>query len=128
MLEKSFSNNKCSLPLKVLKKGNLRAIGIGMKKQTNEEIQNKEAILQATFINDGEVPLHKVYVVFFSQKEQTQENEIGRVLIDEINPKTPITAEIKWKYEPGISYQPSFQLFLKGSLQRVSSVEGGIEK
>lgn len=123
IIERDFINNYHSIDIKVLKKGKLKSLGIKMKEQTADELTKHEATLQAKFINEGETPLHKVFVVFFSQKEQNPTTEIGRLFFDEVEPNVPKTAEIKWKYEPNVSYKPSFQIYLKGSLQRISSVE-----
>lgn len=121
--EISEKNNFASIPVKILRKGSIKPIGIRMKPQSAEEKAQNEATLEVSFTNDGDVPLNRVVVVFFSQMEQTPENEIGRVIVDEVKPNTPAVASLKWKYHPGVSYQPTSQLFIKGSTRRVTSFE-----
>ena len=67
-----------------------------------------------------------MFVEFYSSYEQTGENKLGQVLIEEIRPAETQMAIYRWQAREEDLHRaarPSYKIFLKGSLQRISSVD-----
>lgn len=126
VLETDESNNVASLELRVKSKAILVPRGITILEQTPEERQQHVARLAARVKNAGETEARNVFVEFYSSYQQTEENKLGEVLIEEIQPGETQTAIYRWQAREEDLYhavRPSYKIFLKGSLQRISSVD-----
>jgi hypothetical protein len=126
IFESDESNNVASQPLRVKSKAILVPRGITILEQTPEEREQHVARLAARVKNAGETPAHSVFVEFYSSYNQAEENRLGQVLIEEIQPGETQTAVYRWEAREEDLHRvvrPSYKIFLKGSLQRISSVE-----
>lgn len=124
--ESDESNNVASRPLRVKTKAILVPRGIIILEQTLEEREQHVARLAARVKNAGETAAHNVFVEFYSSYEQTGENKLGQVIIEEIRPAEIQMAIYRWQAREEDLHRaarPSYKIFLKGSLQRISSVD-----
>lgn len=126
IFETDESNNIASRPLRVKTKAILVPRGITILQQTPEEREQYVARLAARVKNAGETAARNVSVEFYSSYEQTGDNKLGQVLIEEIQPTEIQTAIYRWQAREEDLHRvvrPSYKIFLKGSLQRISSVD-----
>lgn len=117
-------NNVLLHEIYVRSKADLKVRGIEAR-QTPEEEENLVARLVAKVANEGETAAGNVSVRFFKSRYQSPETLIGENLIPEIRPGETAETIYEWKLtkdEARFIYNPSIQVFLKGSSQRLSSV------
>lgn len=91
-----------------------------------KETVGKEMPLIAKFKNIGETDGEDIAVIFFKSKEQTEENEIGRIFIKEVKAGEVKEVPFNWQYKEGEltqDFNPSFQVGFKSSTQRVSNLD-----
>ncbi len=122
--ESREDNNMTTLTLHVRTRADLRPERIEIQ-QTENERKNLKARLVARVRNDGETPAKNVSVRFFKSRYQTPENIIGETLIPLVSPGDTAETVLEWaltEEEARFTYSPTFQVFLKGSSQRMSSV------
>jgi hypothetical protein len=107
-------------------KAQLKRDGAPYAKQTDQERLDDVYRLFCPLRNDGETPAHNVEVNFFSGIEQTPEQKIGTVHLDEVPAKGKAEAVLEWKFDkqqyPGISkenLQLTTEVRLRGSQQRL---------
>jgi subtilase family serine protease len=126
VVEAREDNNVASRSLYVRKKAILRPAGIMFGDQTPEQRRQNTMPLVALVRNDGETLAEEVYVTFFSEEAQEKENLLGEVLVGEIQPGETREATYLWqirKEDLHKLFRPSFQIHLRGSSQRISSME-----
>ncbi len=126
--EKNADNNSAAARLYVKEKAKLQPGGILMKPQTEQEKEKGIIRLQAAVQNRGETAARNIFVEFFKTEEQTPENLIGKSFIPEIQPGEQKLAVISWEIKSEERHQkvrPTYRIFLKGSLQRISSISDG---
>lgn len=125
VLEQHEDNNVASAQIYVKKKAILRPGGIFLKPQTPEEKRKGILRLQAVVKNIGETDARNIFVEFFKTEEHSPENMIGKVFVPLVKAGSEEVAEIEWRIKPEerhLKVRPSYRIFLKGSLQRISSV------
>jgi len=123
--ETDESNNTAVVSLYVRTKADLRPTGIDIM-QTPEEKEQLIAHLAASVENRGETEARNVSVRFFKGKVQTPETMIGETTIPKIDPGETVQTDHIWELteeEARFTYRPTYQVFLKGSSQRLSSVD-----
>ncbi|MCD6384689.1 hypothetical protein J7M23_02825, partial [Candidatus Sumerlaeota bacterium] len=125
VFEEREDNNTAYAEIYVKKKAILRPGGIFLKPQTPEEKRKGILRLQAVVKNTGETDARNIFVEFFKTEEHTPENMIGKVFIPCVKAGGKEVAEIEWQIKPEerhLKVRPSYRIFLKGSLQRISSI------
>ena len=125
LAESNENNNTASVEIYVRTKAKLITDGIEIR-QTEKEKEDLIAHLVAKVRNEGETEAKNVCVRFFKSKIQTPETTIGETLYPRIEPGETAEIDFIWQLkeeEAKFTYRPSFQVFLKGSSQRFSSVE-----
>ena len=129
-IETNEENNIAQIKFKARSKYNLKPGSISIEK-TEEKRKIK---LNITIINDGESDAYNVLASIFRSTEQTNENKMGEVLIPQIPPQTQITVpyfhyitdeDIKSMRANNNQLIVTYQIGLKGSLQRISSTDTG---
>ncbi len=127
--ERDEENNLAVIHLYIRTKAQLKPAGIEIC-QTPQERKKLIVHLIARVENKGETEAKNVSVAFFRGKIQSRKTFLGETLIPRINPGETAETDFIWKVterEARFTYRPTFQVFLKGSTQRLSSVEG-VEK
>lgn len=125
LFEENEENNIASARLYVKKKAILKPAGIFLKEQTPEEKKLGIIQLQAVVKNIGETDAHNVYVEIYKTDSQNPENLLEKVFIPEIKAGEEQIAKATWQIKPEerhLTVRPSYRIFLKGSLQRISSI------
>lgn len=123
--ESNENNNTASVEIYVRTKAKIKTASIEIR-QTEKERDDLIAHLVAKVRNEGETEAKNVSVRFFKSKIQTPETTIGETMIPRIEPGETAETDFIWQLkedEAKFTYRPSFQVFLKGSSQRFSSVE-----
>ncbi|MBN1902142.1 hypothetical protein JW926_12530 [Candidatus Sumerlaeota bacterium] len=118
-------NNLAHLKIRVRTKADLKPMGMEIR-QTPEEKKALIARLVAKVKNNGETEAKNVSVRFFKGKVQTEATRIGETLIPRIDPGETAETVMEWKLtgeDARFTYKPTYQVFLKGSSQRLSHVE-----
>jgi hypothetical protein len=122
-VESDLTNNEQVISLKVLTKQRLRPAGIAVIPPTKEEVLRREIRIAVRVKNEGESPAHGVKVIVYPTHDRgNPKDALGETLIEEILPNATAQAVIHYKLKPGEEkrvFEPSFEAFLKGSLQRV---------
>lgn len=129
LAELDEGNNMAEVTIRVRTKADLKPMGIE-KRQTPQEKQSLITRLVAKVRNNGETEGKNVSVRFYKGKVQTEATMIGETLIPRIDPGETAETEIEWKLteeEARFTYKPTYQVFLKGSAQRLSNVEETVE-
>lgn len=125
--ETNKKNNLAIVSVYVRTKALLKSLGIEIR-QTPEEREKLTTHLVARVQNSGETDARNVYIRYFKSKIQTPETMIGESFIKQIAAGEIVEDDYTWKLteqETRFTYSPSFQIFLKGSSQRISSEEQG---
>lgn len=125
--ETNKQNNLAIVTVYVRTKADLQPQGIEIR-QTPEEREKLITHLVAKVQNKGETEARNVFIRYFKSKIQTPETMIGERLLQRIDPGEIVETDYEWNLteeEAHFTYHPSFQVFLKGSSQRISSVEEG---
>ena len=125
--ETNKQNNLAIVTVYVRTKADLQSLGIEIR-QTPEEREKLITHLVAKVQNKGETEARNVFIRYFKSKIQTPETMIGERLLQRIDPGEIVETDYEWNLteeEAHFTYHPSFQVFLKGSSQRISSVEEG---
>ncbi len=125
IVESDEGNNSASKVLYVKKKAIIRPGGIFLKPQTPEEKREGILTLQAVVKNIGETDARGIFVEFFKGEQQIPEELIGKKYIPLIPAESKEVVEIEWQIKPEEVHRkvrPTYRIFLKGSLQRISSV------
>jgi subtilase family serine protease len=123
--ETDKSNNIAVITIHVRTKANLKPLGIDTR-QTDKELAALITHLVARIRNEGETEAKNVSVRFFKGKIQTSETMIGETLIPRIAPGETGETDYVWRLteeEAHFKYHLTYQVFLRGSTQRLSSVE-----
>ena len=123
--ETNKKNNMAIVSVYIRTKALLKPLGIEVR-QTPEERDKLMTHLVARIQNTGETEARNVYIRYFKSKIQTPETMIGENFIQQIVPGETVETDFTWKLteeETHFTYTPSFQVFLKGSSQRISSEE-----
>lgn len=86
--------------------------------------------LKAEIVNHGETDAVNVMLGFYRSDLQTEANLLGETVIERIPAGGSATGELLWHFDPAHDFpmgikpvKPTAQLWLKGSLQRISSLE-----
>ncbi|MCX7765347.1 MAG: C25 family cysteine peptidase, partial [Candidatus Sumerlaeia bacterium] len=125
LFEENEDNNIASARLYIKKKAILKPAGIFLKEQTPEEKKQGIIQLQAVVKNIGETDAHNVFVEIYKTDIQTPENLLEKVFIPEVKAGEEQVAKATWQIKPEerhLTVRPSYRIFLKGSLQRISSI------
>jgi len=123
--ETDKSNNIAVITIHVRTKANLKPLVIETR-QTDKELAALITHLVARVRNEGETEAKNVSIRFFKGKIQTPETMIGETLIPRIPPGETGETDYVWRLteeESHFIYRLTFQVFLRGSSQRLSSVE-----
>ncbi|MFH0792847.1 MAG: hypothetical protein V2A74_02310, partial [bacterium] len=120
------NNNKARVDIRFRSKARLAPGGPFTYSRQSEEEKAKHIFrLQAKVANWGETAARNVMVAFFRDAEQTPDNKLGEVLVPLVPPQSVVKAEFSWQVtrEQMLKGEatPSYQIYLKGSLQRISS-------
>ncbi|MCX7964626.1 MAG: C25 family cysteine peptidase [Candidatus Sumerlaea chitinivorans] len=122
-LEKDLTNNSRTIRLRVLEKYRLKPAGLTVIPPESSGPNANKLRVRVKVRNEGESPAHGVKVVVYrDRKSKMPSNVLGETLIEEIAPKSEQEIEIVYDLKPedaGKRFEPVYEVFLKGSLQRV---------
>ena len=122
--ERSPADNIAHREVRVRTKHKLTPLGIHALPLDDEDRRLRRVRMVATVSNLGESPARGVKVAFYTSAKPTPEALLGETMIDEIPPGQSREALMEYKIKPGEEGKPvafSYQVFLKGSAQRVAS-------
>lgn len=111
------------------------ALGIGRTwaDASAKDLQEHQIMLKAQVRNSGQTAAYRVMISFYRSHLQTPENKLGEVEVKEVPGKGSADAVFVWHYDPlrdlikGTQMpEPTVQVWLKGSSQRLSSASGGM--
>ncbi|MCB2155632.1 hypothetical protein KQI84_12165 [bacterium] len=120
LVESNKRNNLISVPLEIKSKWKLAPRGIAFKQDRPGYLT-----LIARVANEGQTDARRVNVMFYRTTDQNDETFLGEVLVDRIPAGNMALIQFPWNLEGENmrqKVQPSFNVSLKGSLQRISSV------
>ena len=110
----------------VRSKARLARDGAPFASQTAEDKRNNTYKLHCGVRNDGETPARNVEVNFFLGAEQTPEQKIGTVQLEEVPARGSAEAVLEWKFDaakyPDVKLEelkPTTEIRLRGSQQRL---------
>lgn len=122
-LESRTDNNQRTLRLKVLTKYQLRPLGLSILPQNEEDRREQRLRFAVRIENRGETPAHGVRVVVYGDRRSRNRAEVlAEDFLQEIPAQTTVEHVLTYRLAPsdvGRRFEPWFEVFLKGSAQRV---------
>ncbi len=122
--ERSPADNVLQREVRVRTKHNLTPLGIHALPFDDEDRRLRRVRMVATVSNTGESAARGVKVAFYTSAQPNPDALLGETMIDEIPAGQSRDALMEYKIKQGEENKPvafSYQVFLKGSAQRVAS-------
>ncbi len=97
---------------------------------TEDEVDDNRMRLLAEVRNKGQTNARRVMVSFYRSRVYNPENKLGEMELKVVEGEKSTVATLAWEFDPGRDFvkgtklpHPSVQVWLKGSSQRVGSIE-----
>jgi hypothetical protein len=121
--EARTDNNRRVTHLKVLRKYDLKPLGVSIIPQTPEDSEKHQIRVAVRIANRGESAAHGVRVIVYGDRKSANRNDVlGEDMIDEIAAGETVERIVTYRltsHDVGRRIEPWCEVFLKGSLQRV---------
>lgn len=121
--ENNEDNNEARISLRIRTNYKFKTLKAQTVQPQNEEEKKERLVhLLATFANEGETDANDVLVTFYRSSNQIEENKIGEQLIEKVEAKKTYRTHYIWKDVPDGDVRWTYNIGLKVSTARVSSV------